>query len=68
MPLDKRKPRPHPKDADGVFRAFTSRKVAALGKKTSKCRLRSPVRGILLAEFSCGFRAPYSIGDNAKVQ
>src|SRR6266850_342848 len=32
---------PISEDVDGVFRAFTSRKVAALGKRISRRRLRS---------------------------
>jgi len=44
---------PTSEDADGVFRAFTSRKVACTGKKTSRHRLRSCLREILSAEFSC---------------
>jgi len=32
---------PTSEDADGVFHAFTSRKVAALERKTSRGRLRS---------------------------
>ncbi len=44
---------PASEDADGVFRAFTSRKVAALKRKTSRHRLRSRHCGILSVEFSC---------------
>jgi hypothetical protein len=37
------KPRRNPKTSDGVFHAFTSRKVAALEKRTPDLRLRSAV-------------------------
>lgn len=37
----KQKPRPHPEDANGVFHAFTSRKVAALEMRTTEGQLRS---------------------------
>ena len=52
-PFFQMKTPPASEDADGVFRAFTSRKVAALKRKTSRHRLRSRHCGILSAEFSC---------------
>src|SRR6266511_5795502 len=45
-PLCKRKTPPTFENVDGVFRAFTSRKVAALEKKTSRHRLRSCYRKV----------------------
>src|SRR6185369_1212890 len=42
-------------DADGVFHAFTSRKVAALERETSRRRLRScRSPEILVVQFACG--------------
>jgi hypothetical protein len=58
-----RKTPPPSEDADGVFHAFTSRKVAALGKKTSTLWFRSSRSEIFsdrdpeLVPFHCGCSA-----------
>jgi hypothetical protein len=57
------KPRRHPKDTDGIFHAFTSGKVAALGPKTHWLRVRSGIVSNFLSIRPARFQRRSVIGN-----